>query len=93
MAHHTISIHVLRVEDDWSEDEFRSEFGISIHVLRVEDDFKVAFRLAYKNDFNPRPPCGGRPPTGGYSALFCNISIHVLRVEDDPTKAARPKQS
>ena len=34
-------------------------------------------------DFNPRPPCGGRPGGGGVLHQVCDISIHVLRVEDD----------
>ena len=36
---------------------------ISIHVLRVEDDFATLTISPDKWDnFNPRPPCGGRPP-------------------------------
>ena len=35
-------------------------------------------------DFNPRPPCGGRPGGDDFSGLIGCISIHVLRVEDDP---------
>ena len=40
----------------------RGKWGIiSIHVPRVEDDVKIcADGQAHKN-FNPRPPCGGRP--------------------------------
>ena len=36
--------------------------GISIHVLRVEDDRNWAngYALKSRDDFNPRPPCGGR---------------------------------
>ena len=56
---------------------------ISIHVLRVEDDLmpRPAGRGTF--DFNPRPPCGGRPGGGGVLHQVCDISIHVLRVEDD----------
>ena len=36
--------------------------GISIHVLRVEDDPKSPARDKFTLYFNPRPPCGGRPP-------------------------------
>ena len=38
--------------------------AISIHVLRVEDDSRPGFNLAYQINFNPRPPCGGRPLSG-----------------------------
>ena len=38
---------------------------ISIHVLRVEDDSaEFAGKFLHK-DFNPRPPCGGRPREKG----------------------------
>ena len=63
--------------------------SISIHVLRVEDD-KLPFAISRKfPDFNPRPPCGGRPglmprPAGRGTI----ISIHVLRVEDDAARRA-----
>ena len=36
--------------------------AISIHVLHVEDDIGPNFYLPYQVNFNPRPPCGGRPP-------------------------------
>ena len=35
---------------------------ISIHVPRVEDDQYFSPALYAPADFNPRPPCGGRPP-------------------------------
>ena len=34
-------------------------------------------------DFNPRPPCGGRPQVFGRVAKPIRISIHVPRVGDD----------
>ena len=34
-------------------------------------------------NFNPRPPCGGRPQVFNRIAKPFRISIHVLRVEDD----------
>ena len=34
---------------------------ISIHVPRVEDDLQRLSERAVSVDFNPRPPCGGRP--------------------------------
>ena len=57
-----ISIHVLRVEDDLPSPAMRAlTEHISIHVLRVEDDANKAVRAAKDKNFNPRPPCGGRP--------------------------------
>ena len=35
--------------------------AISIHVPRVEDDASSATASAFPGNFNPRPPCGGRP--------------------------------
>ena len=35
------------------------------------------------DDFNPRPPCGGRPFAPMIYTGPQLISIHVLRVEDD----------
>ena len=60
---------------------------ISIHVLRVEDDVGLKrFGLPTPN-FNPRPPCGGRPSWTDYLYGQIAISIHVLRVEDDSVRA------
>ena len=57
-----ISIHVPRVEDDGMEwyEEAQSEH-ISIHVPRVEDDLVRTAASFTLSNFNPRPPCGGRP--------------------------------
>ena len=57
-----ISIRVLRVEDDQFRMYQPQNVPISIPVLRVEDD-KVALKIwRCRLHFNPRPPCGGRPP-------------------------------
>ena len=56
---------------------------ISIHVPRVEDDNDFLFAGKCKRNFNPRPPGGGRQPTGITSIHLYAISIHVPRVEDD----------
>ena len=58
---------------------------ISIHALREEGDGKTAGFDKPKNDFNPRPPRGGR-----HYYFFCPdrilwISIHALREESDRT--------
>ena len=56
---------------------------ISIHVLRVEDDISLCAFFPFRSDFNPRPPCGGRPRICRLRKQYAPISIHVLRVEDD----------
>ena len=60
-----------------------TEAKISIHVPRVEDDTTAITLKPAKIDFNPRPPCGGRPSQGMTNAAAVPISIHVPRVEDD----------
>ena len=56
---------------------------ISIHVPRVEDDADALGEMGLDMDFNPRPPCGGRPGKKMISEKEIIISIHVPRVEDD----------
>ena len=76
-----ISIHVPRVED--VDDELFRKLIISIHVPRVEDDaWDVSVFIDHYN-FNPRPPCGGRPKPLSQFFRKRFISIHVPRVEDD----------
>ena len=78
-----ISIHVPRVEDDVVLYLCPKKHFISIHVPRVEDDPCGQGQGAHGDDFNPRPPCGGRLSelVGIYVEVI--ISIHVPRVEDD----------
>ena len=78
-----ISIHVLRVEDDPPFHHTYEHTAISIHVLRVEDDSASDRIFCTAENFNPRPPCGGRPLSVISSRRTPIISIHVLRVEDD----------
>ena len=63
---------------------------ISIHVLRVEDDASSNMVNNVDEDFNPRPPCGGRPQAAEADAQETLISIHVLRVEDDRLPSFAP---
>ena len=65
-----ISIHVPRVGDDLFVRKKIEIFNISIHVPRVGDDRKTNFRLSVISNFNPRPPCGGRP-------LILSLSIRA----------------
>ena len=79
-----ISIHVLRVEDD-------SFSGLDDAPVTVFQSTSSVWRTTPRQrslvcpvaDFNPRPPCGGRPAALCLGALLDLISIHVLRVEDD----------
>ena len=56
---------------------------ISIHALREEGDAAACSPWLQRQDFNPRPPRGGRPlcPAPDYRAA--QISIHALREEGD----------
>ena len=58
----SISIHVLREEDDTSIRASACMRYISIHVLREEDDASSVPVLMKLANFYPRPPRGGRPP-------------------------------
>ena len=51
---------------------FQKEYGIgeiSIHALRGEGDKLVLATVDVKDDFNPRPPWGGRPSSVNRSGL------------------------
>ena len=57
-----ISIHALREEGDPQTQPSRAWASrISIHALREEGDDHRRKVQARPNDFNPRPPRGGRP--------------------------------
>ena len=55
-----ISIHALRVEGDIPFLQCLPQIRISIHALRVEGDASGATAGSGADDFNPRPPRGGR---------------------------------
>ncbi len=78
-----ISIHSLRVEGDCCWLVRRLTLSISIHSLRVEGDTVDSVNFCGKRDFNPLPPCGGRPRVVCGVFVGANISIHSLRVEGD----------
>ena len=79
-----ISIHVPRVEDDRKcerKNKSSSKFQSTSPVWRTTEGDAQSSPAG--EDFNPRPPCGGRLLyTCVYVNSFC-ISIHVPRVEDD----------
>ena len=68
----SISIHSLRVEGDSGILADCLPPSISIHSLRVEGDV-IRCMLDYVVDFNPLPPCGGRPsyqPAINHNLIF-----------------------
>ena len=56
---------------------------ISIHALREEGDKRKQLGKQDGNDFNPRPPRGGRRCFCFHSTQSIVISIHALREEGD----------
>ena len=81
----SISIHSLRAEGDRNKiSVLITLINISIHSLRAEGDLKmcVRYKILYDN-FNPLPPCGGRPRLIKEVAAMAAISIHSLRAEGD----------
>ena len=79
-----ISIHALRVEGDLLRSLPQStRMAISIHALRVEGDIRLNSKAHANWHFYPRPPGGGRQPTGLRCKHVTGISIHALRVEGD----------
>ena len=83
-----ISIHVPRVEDDVRKLDLlrgRGRFQSTSPVWRTT--FFNPYTLTLIYDFNPRPPCGGRPLLCTVYSISKLISIHVPRVEDDQADA------
>ena len=56
---------------------------ISIHALREEGDGKTRALQTTQQNFNPRPPRGGRHPEVYARRVRDRISIHALREEGD----------
>ena len=67
---YTISIHALREEGDIDVHVTVIHDRISIHALREEGDFRHVGCQAFKADFYPRPPRGGRPQEAFKSMQF-----------------------
>ena len=57
--------------------------GISIHALLAESDSQARRRERKHDNFNPRSPCGERPPGLRCPAHGAAISIHALLAESD----------
>ena len=60
--------------------------AISIHGPRVGADLPLLLRATGGQDFNPRPPCGGRLASGGPVPVKIGISIHGPRVGADRSR-------
>ncbi len=90
-----ISIHALRAEGDRIYLEpFFGKVAISIHALRAEGDLVKPFFIIFTVNFNPRPPCGGRPSNYDLGfIMIAIISIHALRAEGDTVKPKIPANS
>ena len=65
--------------------------AISIHALRGEDDRTDTDTEYLNNNFNPRPPWGGRHGEDDRKSNQQNISIHALRGEDDCSNDERKR--
>ena len=59
------------------------DLEISIHALREEGDSAWTAAPPSRQNFNPRPPRGGRRELHLGQARLCKISIHALREEGD----------
>ena len=81
-----ISIHVLRVEDDYRRSGMSKRDYISIHVLRVEDDLLLFIYPDSSRRFQSTSSVWRTTASGCTPGLIVAISIHVLRVEDDPSR-------
>ena len=86
-----ISIHALRGEGDiyWVLTNCNG-MDISIHALRGEGDVITEIVDYLNENFNPRPPWGGRRTPRLIPSTSPTISIHALRGEGDPRGRARP---
>ena len=59
----------------------------SIHALHAEGDGSPKTSETSISDFNPRPPCGGRPPCTCSISRVAATSIHALHAEGDAGRA------
>ena len=80
----SISIHAPRVGSDFVAGKNHDKIIISIHAPRVGSDHcPVRKREQGIFHFNPRSPCGERPPEDPLYQANTVISIHAPRVGSD----------
>ena len=86
-AHHGISIHAPREGGDDELGDLITNREISIHAPREGGDIVAEVEKTIKEDFNPRPPRGGRPTYGTFFPRIIVISIHAPREGGDSKDA------
>ena len=79
-----ISIHAPREGGDSRMYTLSAASKISIHAPREGGDGGINYPPPYKEDFNPRPPRGGRRFVRIVSLSLPIISIHAPREGGDP---------
>ena len=91
--HRLVSTHALRAEGDCVRSATRSSsvrFQPTPSVRRATRR-SSPMRGTWR-DFNPRPPCGGRPECEECEIRRIKVSTHALRAEGDGcSRAARPQ--
>ena len=78
-----ISIHAPREGGDNNSIKINVHISISIHAPREGGDQSPRCKLSTRNNFNPRPPRGGRPPSRRKIRPTKRISIHAPREGGD----------
>ena len=82
-----ISTLALLAEGDIISYHGRQNQYISIRALLAEGDLRRCLRDSIQSDFNPRPPCGGRP---GHHALW---QMPLMHFNPRPPCGGRPCRS
>ena len=78
-----ISIHAPRAGGDLSGQKLYDGVRISIHAPRAGGDNAWDTKSCTSANFNPRPPCGGRPLRRLDKLYDVAISIHAPRAGGD----------
>ena len=78
-----ISIHALRGEGDFGSCNPPLDNLISIHALRGEGDINAENQQIFYDDFNPRPPRGGR------LGAVLSALIHITNFNPRPPRGGR----
>ena len=89
----SISIHAPREGGDSRMYTLSAASKISIHAPREGGDGGINYPPPYKEDFNPRPPRGGRRFVRIVSLSLPIISIHAPREGGDQDATAEDRQA